>query len=253
MKKNNFEIVTPQGFEESESPRKTGFSKKTECTLCGKCCTECSPSLMKQDMRLFISGVLSPENVYTIREGEPVRSGSDVYESFVEIIKIRENEEAAGCIFYSKGSGCIIYEDRPLQCKEYKCWETETPLYGLEESALKREDFFGSVDIIMDAIKKHNDKCSYERLSSAIGRFNENKDDALDDIIDMLQYDTYIRPFLEEKFNVPSTAMDLILGRPLTETINEFGFKVEKIGDEYILLQLKPEIKGTEIKGEEKK
>lgn len=241
MKKNNFEIVTPQGLEESESPRKTRFSKKTECTRCGKCCTECSPSLMKQDMRLFISGVLSPENVYTIREGEPARYGSDVYESFVEIIKIRENEEAAGCIFYSEGLGCVIYEDRPLQCKEYKCWETEAPLYGLEESALKREDFFGSVDIIMDAIKKHNKKCSYKRLSSAIGRLNENKDDALDDIIDMLQYDTYIRPFLKDKLSVPSTAMDLILGRPLTETINEFGFRIENDGDEYILLQLKEE------------
>jgi Fe-S-cluster containining protein len=251
--KSKLEILTPQALENSDKPQKMRLNKRTSCIRCGKCCSESSPSLMKADMSLFVSGVLSPENVYTIREGEPVRSGSDVYESFVEIIKIRENEEAAGCIFYSEGLGCIIYEDRPLQCKEYKCWETETPLYGLEESALKREDFFGSVGIVMDAIKKHNDKCSYKRLSSAIGRLNENKDDALDDIIDMLQYDTYIRLFLKDKLSVPSTAMDLILGRPLTETINEFGFRVENDGDEYILLQLKPEIKGTEIKGEEKK
>jgi len=236
VKKNNFEIITPQGLEESESPRKMRFSKKTECMRCGKCCTECSPSLIKQDMRLFISGALSPENVYTIREGEPARSGSDVYESSIEIIKIRENEDAAGCIFYSEESGCIIYEDRPFQCKEYKCWETEAPLYGLEESALKRENVFGSVDIIMDAIKKHDDKCSYKRLSSAIARLNENNEDALDDIIDMLQYDTYIRPFLQDKLNISSTAMNLILGRPLIDTINEFGFKVEKNGEEYTLL-----------------
>lgn len=248
MKKNNFEIVTPQSLEESESPRKMRFSKKIECTRCGKCCSESSPSLIKQDMRLLMSGILSPENVYTIREGEPVRSGSDMYESFIEIIKIKENKKSANCIFYSEGLGCTIYEDRPLQCKEHKCWETEAPLYGLEESAIKREDIFGSVDIIMDAIKKHNDKCSYKRLSSAIARLNENNEDALDDIIDMLQYDTYIRPFLEKKFNVPSTAMDLILGRPLVDTINEFGFKVEKIGDEYILSPLKPEIKGEEKK-----
>jgi len=98
----------------------------------------------------------------------------------------------------------------------------------------------------MDAIKKHNDKCSYKKISFAIERFNKNNDDALDDIIDMLQYDTYIRPFLRDKFNVPSSAMDLMLGRPLMETINEFGFRVEKNGDEYVLLQLKPEIKGEE-------
>ncbi len=248
MKKNNFEIVTPQGLEESESPRKMRFSKKTECTRCGKCCTECSPSLIKQDMHLFISGALFPENVYTIREGEPVRSGSNAYESFIEIIKIRENEETTGCIFYSEGSGCIIYEDRPLQCKKYKCWETEAPLYGLEESALKREDVFGSVNIIMDAIKKHDDKCSYKRLSFTIARLNENNEDALDDIIDILQYDTYIRPFLQDKLNISLSAMNLIFGRPLVDTINEFGFRVEKNGDEYILLPLKPEIKGEERK-----
>jgi hypothetical protein len=55
----------------------------------------------------------------------------------------------------------------------------------------------------------------------------------------MLQYDTYIRPFLKDKLNVPSTAMDLILGRTLMKTINEFGFRVEKSGEEYTLLPIK--------------
>ena len=34
--------------------------------------------------------------------------------------------------------------------------------------------------------------------------------------------------------------MDLILGRPLTDTINEFGFKVAGDGEEYILLPIEP-------------
>ena len=54
----------------------------------------------------------------------------------------------------------------------------------------------------------------------------------------MLQYDTYIRPFIEERLNIPKEATNLILGRPLIETINVFGFKVVKEGEDYILLPM---------------
>ncbi|HCZ11614.1 MAG TPA: hypothetical protein DHV16_05035 [Nitrospiraceae bacterium] len=95
---------------------------------------------------------------------------------------------------------------------------------------------------------KHEEKCSYKKLSETVEKLSEGGEEAVEEIMDMLQYDTYVRPFLREKFNVPESALDLILGRPLSDTINEFGFKVVKEGDDYILLPIEPEIKGEEGK-----
>jgi Fe-S-cluster containining protein len=246
--KSKLEILTPQGLENGDKPQKMRLNKRTGCIRCGKCCSESSPSLMKADMSLFVSGVLSHENTYTIRDGERVRSKGDgnIYESFVELIKIKDKDGTSVCLFYKDNEGCSIYENRPSQCRAYKCWAPENLMSGLEEKALRRSDIFGSIDLLMEVIGKHEEKCSYKKLSDAFDRLAEGREDAVEEIMDMLQYDTYIRPFLQEKFNVPPTAMDLILGRPLVDAINEFGFKVVRDDDEYILLPIEPIKEGEE-------
>lgn len=245
--KNKFTISTPQGLENGEAPQKMRLNKRTSCIRCGKCCSSGSPSLMKADMPLIVSETISYDKVFTIRNGERLRSKQDgnIYESFVELVKIREQSGTSTCIFYDKREGCTIYENRPVQCRIYKCWAPENLMNGLDENGLKRSDIFGSVDLLMDVIEKHEGKCSYQKISEAFESLAEENADAIDEIIDMLQYDTYIRPFLEEKFNIPPSATTLLLGTPLIETINEFGFKVIKEGDEYILLPIEP-IKETE-------
>ncbi len=254
MKDNNLEILTPQGTEDGDKPQKMRLNKRTSCIRCGKCCSEGSPALMKEDMRLFISGVLSYDNTYTIREGEMVRSKGDgqAYESFIELVKIKDKEGTPACIFYKGDGECSIYENRPAQCRAYQCWTNdslnENMIEGLEKNRLTRRDLFSSVDVLLGVIDKHEEKCSYKKLSGVFERLAEGDEDAVEDIMDMLQYDTYARPFLQEKFNVPESAFDLVLGRPLADTINEFGFKVVKEGDDYILLPIEPEIKGEEEK-----
>lgn len=241
--KERLEILTPHGLQNISRPQKMGMNKRTTCERCGMCCMQSSPSLIKEDMALFVSGVLSYDNTYTIREMERVRSKGDgnIYESFLELIKIKSKNGSSTCVFYDETNGCSIYENRPYQCRIYKCWAPENLLVGLENISLKRSDIFGSVDVIMKAIKMHEEKCSYKNLSSALERLAEGSENAAEEIIDMLQYDTYIRPFLKEKFNIPESAMDLILGRPMIETINEFGFKIQRKGDEYILLHINNE------------
>ncbi len=241
--KNNLEILTPQGFEKGDNPQKMSMKKRTVCERCGTCCRMNSPSLLKEDMGLFVSGILSYENTYTIRESERIRSRGDaeIYESFIELIKVKDKEGTSTCIFYDETDGCRIYENRPSQCRMYNCWTQENISEGLENKALKRVDIFGSIDIIMKAIKMHEEKSSYKRLSEALEMLSEGNEDVLDEIMDILQYDTYIRPFLKEKLNIPDVAMDLIFGRPMIERINEFGFKIERKGEEYVLLHINDE------------
>ncbi len=226
-------------MEKNCQPQKMHMQKRTACIRCGKCCTGSSPSLLKEDLALFGSGVLSYGNTITIREGELVRSNNDgqIYESFMELIKIRSQEQGSVCVFYND-DGCSIYENRPSQCRQYECWRPMDLYGGLEKSALGRKELFNSVDILLEIIGRHEEKCSYKRLSSAFERLAGGDEDAVEEVMDMLQYDTYLRPFLQEKFNLPGDALDLILGRPLTESVNEFGFKVAREGDDYILLPI---------------
>ncbi len=240
MEDGGFEIITPKGFHGINRPSKRGFSKKTNCDRCGDCCRKGSPSLMKEDLNLFVLGILSYENTYTIRPNEPVISIEDnsTYESYVELIKINDKGLSTACFFYDNEEGCTIYEKRPIQCRKYICWDHSDVIIGLQQNALNRADIFGSVEVVMEIIKKHEEKCSYEKLSRAFERLSSNKEEAIEDIIDMLQYDTYIRPFIEERLNIPKEATNLILGRPLIETINVFGFKVVKEGEDYILLPM---------------
>ncbi len=223
-------------MENGVKAQKMQMQKRTSCIRCGKCCTGSSPSLLKEDLALFVSGVLSYGNTITVREGERVRSYSDgrIYESFMELIKIRCKNQGPVCVFYND-DGCGIYENRPSQCRQYECWRPMDLYGGLEKNALGREELFNSVDMLLEIIRRHEEKCSYKRLSGAFDRLAEGNEDAVEEIMDMLQYDTYMRPFLQEKFNLPGDALDLILGRPLTDTVNEFGFKVAREGDDYIL------------------
>ncbi len=253
-KPGGFEVVIPQGAHDGDKPKLMKIEKRTGCTRCGKCCRGGSPTLLKADLPLFVSGVLSYGNTYTIREGERVISygDNDVYESFMELIKIKNKEGSSECFFYrTEEEGCSIYENRPGQCRSYECWSTvpqklspskpsgkpaHDVFEGLEKNKLTRQDVFHSVDVILEIMKAHEEKCSYRKLADAFEKLADSDESAVEEIMDMLQYDTYARPFLREKFNIPEGAMDLILGSPLLDTIGGFGFKVEIKGDEYILL-----------------
>ncbi len=243
MKKKNvtddrFEILTPQDFESDDKPRKMKLSKRTSCVRCGTCCTGGSPVLIKDDFSLFTSGILSYDTAYTIREGEFIGSqgSADIYESPMEMVKIKEKEGTAECIFFKGEGGCAIYENRPAQCRAYKCWAQHEMITGLEEKCLTRKDLFGSVDILIEIMTKHHAKCSYGRLSDAFARIAKGEEAAVEEIMDALQYDTYMRPVLQERFSIPGGAIELLLGRSLIQTINAFGFKVVREGDDYILL-----------------
>lgn len=237
MDERKFEIFTPQSYEE-DKPKKLSFKKKSSCDKCGSCCMQSTPSLMKDDIVLFVSGILSDENTYTIREGEIIRASDGTpYESFMEIIKIRGKDNSSTCIFYE--DGCTIYEKRPLQCRIFNCWETHGMDEGLEKGGLKRMDLFNSIGLIMEAIKRHEEKCSFKRLFDALEDLEKGNEDAVDNIIDMLQYDISLRQFLEERLDLKSHSMGLILGRPLIDVIEDFGIKVVKEEDGYILIPVK--------------
>ena len=63
-------------------------------------------------------------------------------------------------------------------------------------------------------------------------------DKAAEKILDLLQYDEYLRPFLAEKLKMDPNVMDFFFGRPLKTTIRMNGLCVKEDGDGFLLTKV---------------
>lgn len=211
---------------------------RTHCIRCGTCCMKGGPTLHEEDAPMFAKDVLKRPHVYTLRKGEVVRNIDDnlmVLER--EIIKIKGQGEAWSCMFYDKDqSACKIYKDRPVECRALKCWDLRGFDEVMAKPCLQRRDLIKPGDGILKIIGAHEQRCAYETLESAVkGLQGYDSDKAVEKILDLLQYDHYIRQFFGERLKLDANVMDFIFGRPLTSTIRMFGLCVKQEGDNFIL------------------
>lgn len=197
------------------------------------------PTLHKDDTILFTTGVLDKTHVYALRKGEVVRNIDDTLMVLDrEMIKIKGCGEAWSCMFFDDDDkACRIYEDRPVECRALQCWAPQGLIEVMARPCLQRKDLINPDDGILKIIEAHEQRCAYETLDSAVKRLQElGSEKAAQEILDVLKYDHYLRPFLSEKINLDPNAMDFFLGRPLTTTIRMFGLCVKQEGDDYLLV-----------------
>ena len=218
-----------------QPPFKTG---RICCVRCGECCLGSSPTLHKEDVSLVGKGPLRRSDLYTIRAGELVRDNvrGRLETAREEIIKVRERPERGGCIFYSgPDRGCAIYEQRPSQCRALKCWDdTEfLQVYGGPRAA--RREIIDDENLLR-VISEHEKRCSYSLLESYVRRIRREGEGPVRKILEILRFDHRIRLLIPQKLPVDPDEINLILGRPLTETISMFGLKVVNEPDGSFLL-----------------
>ena len=212
---------------------------RTHCIRCGTCCTKGGPTLHKEDAILFAKGILKIFHVYTLRKGEIVRNiDGTLMVLEQEIIKTKGQGEAWTCIFYDDDQkACNVYGHRPIECRALKCWD----LRGFKEirarPCLQRRDLIKPDDGIPKIIRAHEQRCAYETLWSAVERLRgADSGKAVEEILELLQYDHYMRHLLAEKLKMAPNAMDFFFGRPLTATIRMFGLCVKQEGDTFLLV-----------------
>ncbi|MEO5358408.1 MAG: YkgJ family cysteine cluster protein [Nitrospirae bacterium YQR-1] len=207
----------------------TPGTPQTQCRRCGDCCTKGSPTLHVMDDVLLIEGTLNYMDIYTIRSGELVYNNVD--DEFItledELIKIKEKSDSRECIFFiNEDNSCRIYEKRPSQCRAFECWNTEKFMSVFAEEKLTRETLLKSNPALLEIVDAHERKCSYRTLSNLFEEIRAGKD-LVNEVFSILNYDITLRPLLSDKMGVPNDYMNLLLGRPLTETIVMYGYRVE--------------------------
>ncbi len=237
------DIHTIQGYTPDGSPKKMKFSMKSGCIRCGECCIRGTPVILKDDIALLTKGIISEKDIYTIREGEKMRSSidGDIYYSSMELIKIKPIFGSFTCIFYDSEEGCTIYEHRPTVCREYECWSQNITVTGLEERRLTRADLFDGIELIKEAIKKHEENCSLQKFNDFIDELKKGKEENVSKIAEMILYDSHLRGWVKEKLTLSEEVLPLLFGRTLFELIQFYGLIIEKEGENFIVKVMQEE------------
>lgn len=193
----------------------------TACRRCGTCCDKGGPTFHVEDRMLIDAGLIPATNLVTLRKGERVNDAirGCLISLETEMIKIKGRNRTWRCIYLdSTGPACLIYENRPLECRILKCWDTRDIEAVYARNRLIRKDLLSGIPALLDLIADHDQRCSHvvlrELLDSPSGGV-----DAIKAVQEMIAYDQSIRLLVVEKAGVTSDMLDFIFGRPLSETI----------------------------------
>ena len=191
-----------------------------------------------EDSRLIKDEIIEKHNLYTIRVGELVSDNihNQLRITEREIIKIKEKEEANGCIYYDEGGkACKIYDHRPIQCSALACWDEREFMWVYKGPKLNRQEIIHD-KILLGLIEKHEKKCSYREIERLVKQIEEHGEKAVERILELLRFDYESRSLVAEKMGIESGEMNFIFGRPLIETITMYGLQVTRESDDSFFL-----------------
>lgn len=224
----------------STSKPKTNY---TECRRCGTCCKKGGPSFHLEDKILIEKGIIPSKFIYTIRKGE--RCYDNIKECLLpassDILKLKGAKGSWTCVFFSeKDKACTIYNDRPMECRILKCWDTGEINRMYEKNRLTRKDLISSIEGLWELVEGHQERCSYDMIKSFIDALDhkDNRREALEGILAIIEYDKNIRNLTVQKAGLDPDLTDFLFGRPITETIKIYGIKIKEKEEKYIIVPM---------------
>ncbi len=220
--------------------RRQPVVKNAECIRCGTCCEKGGPGFHEDDRDLIDSGIIPSRCLFTIRKGEfafdNVSGSLEPVTS--DIVKIKGKKETWTCIFFDEGGKqCSIYNDRPLECRVLKCWDTRELERIYAKRRLSREDLLSDVDGLWDLINDHQERCDYNRIRDLITDLNIGRGDTPQrELAEIIKYDIEIRKLVVSRGGLDAEILEFLFGRPLTKTLPNYGIKVQQQGEKITLV-----------------
>ncbi|MGD2098035.1 MAG: YkgJ family cysteine cluster protein [Desulfobacterales bacterium] len=222
------------------APDRKGQAVAT-CQRCGTCCQKGGPSFHQADKALIETGEIPSKCLYTIRKGEmaydnikqclePV--GSD-------IIKIKGKGNSWTCLFFDEAqAACTIYDNRPIECRALKCWDTAELETLYAQKRLRREDLLADIKGLWELIKDHQQRCNYDTILALVKAIDSDKPGkARQKLVELIQFDNEIRKLVVSQGGLDADILDFLFGRPLNQTLNHFGLRVVQKGKKIYLGQ----------------
>jgi Fe-S-cluster containining protein len=180
-----------------------------------------------EDRPLIESGCIPLSLLYTIRRGEIVRDPfrGELHPVAEEIIKLKGRGNVWICVcFEEKDNRCRIYDDRPLECRALKCWDTREIERIYARRRLARRDLLAGVAGLWELVRDHEARCGFDAIGRlAAARHKAGGSEAVAKIEEIVRYDEHLRRLVIEKGGVDPAILDFLFGRPLAQTIAGFG------------------------------
>jgi Fe-S-cluster containining protein len=205
--------------------------KRSNCIRCGTCCLKGGPVLHHEDTKILREGHIGYQHLITIREGEMVYNPAKEKPEPVskEMVKVVGRDGSPACVFYDeKKNSCGIYQNRFLECRILKCWDTSEILSVIGRNTIQRSDIMNPDDPVMDVIKSHEEECSsyeVERLFAALSA-GKDRPGHLKRLSELVRRDKSIRSFALTELELKREFECFIFGRPLSRILEERGIPV---------------------------
>lgn len=185
----------------------------TSCICCGQCCIKGGPTLHNEDIALIQNNILGPKTLFTIRKGEPVYHPVEgrLVAAPVELIKIKGITGSWACIFFDNAV-CAIYEDRPLECRIFKCWDTRDSIKLFMRDTISRKTIIQMGSLLDQMISTYEDSLPASIFMELLE--NPSVQDGSTWINKCIEIDQSFRNRFIEHFGVEESAMDFFFGRP---------------------------------------
>ncbi len=203
----------------------------TKCARCGICCNKGGPAFHVEDKPILEKGVIPLKFLFTMRKGEPVNDNLQdrIISADSDIIKIKSQKDSSACIFFDDTEKkCRIYQNRPLECKVLKCWDIREIKEIYSKNRITRKDLLSEVEPLWDLVETHHRFCSYDKIRSLSDDINAGDKNAIEQVNEIIGYDTHIRGLVVEKGGVEPEMTDFLFGRPLLKTIGMLGIKIKE-------------------------
>ncbi len=212
-----------------------------DCVRCGTCCEKGGPAFHQADRLLIEKGAIPAKQLFTIRKGEfaydNVRGCLVPVES--DIIKIKGKPDTWTCVFFEETEkACTIYDDRPLECRALKCWDTRELEKIYNDRRLTRQDLVSEIEGLWDLIREHQKVCDYEKIQNLIRELKAgSRVQTRRELGEIIGYDTEIRKLVVADGRMDPEMLDFLFGRPLTETLQNLGIKIGRQGRKITLAE----------------
>ena len=221
----------------------------SECKRCGTCCKKGGPAFHHADKILIEEGLIHSKYLYTIRKGEwaydNIKQCLEPVSS--DVIKIKGKNKSLTCIFFDEPqNACRIYENRPIECRALKCWDTKALEDLYAKKRLTRKDLISEIEGLWGLIKDHQERCNYNTIQKLVDALKSNmRDNERQKLNEIIQFDTEMRKLVVSTAGLDAEMLDFLFGRPLIQTIQKLGLKVQQKGKKNIFL---PASRGDHLK-----
>mgnify|MGYP001024619970 CR=1 FL=1 len=199
--------------------------KKIEsCVRCGTCCEKGGPTLHSEDRIFLQKGVLRPTHLFTMRAGELAYHPLEerLIELSDEMIKIKGKDGSIACTFYDADhQTCAIYEDRPLECRVLKCWNTAEVEGLFMKDLLSRLDLCPKGSAVADLISAYERSFPPGRVYGLLSEagLQEGTQQSSPEIEQMVSTDEVFRQKVVETLGLKEDELEFFFGRPVKSLV----------------------------------